>query len=175
MNQVTQLYYVSLMNITESGDSVVGTGAPAPLPGTYSQPCPLLPDPPGSWSSLAPALHLPGPQAGPAPPSCPLPLWSWSSMAPSPTCLVPKPALPPPSCPLSPVLVLYGSCPPPAWSPSRPFSLLPAPHLRSWSSMAPVPYLPGPQPALPPPSCPPRQPHPCSGSWSSAAPPDPPP
>ena len=46
MNQATQLYYVSLMNITESGDSVVGTGAPAPLPSTYSQPCPLLPDPP---------------------------------------------------------------------------------------------------------------------------------
>ena len=148
MNQVTQLYYVSLMNITESGDSVVGTGAPAPLPGTYSQPCPLLPDPPGSWSSLAPALHLPGPQAGPAPPSCPLPLWSWSSMAPSPhlsgpqagpapsflpplpgpgplwllspTCLVPKPALLPPSCPPSPVLVLYGSRPLPAWSPAGP-------------------------------------------------------
>ena len=140
MNQVTQLYYVSLMNITESGDSVVGRGAPAPLPGTYSQPCPLLPDPPGSWSSLAPALHLSGPQASPAPPSCPLPLWSWSSMAPVPHLPGPQPALLPPSCPSL-------SGPGPLWLPSPtclvPKLALPPPSCPSlsgsWSSRVPAP------------------------------------
>lgn len=70
------------------------------------------------WGQGLPPPYL-VPTVSPAPsfltPPGPGPLWLLPS-----TCLVPKPALLPPSCPPSPVLVLYGSRPLPAWSPAGP-------------------------------------------------------